>query len=140
MCTTTIVPCPEGLLRHGGGNRRSEAFSIVADVTDMAAEPAPLPEARRRAVVRQALSVGIATGLYCVSFGALSVASGLSIWESCALSLLLFSGGSQFAIIGVLGGGGSAGAAIAGSTLLGIRNAMYGMQLKPSLQSRGLPS
>src|SRR6201999_4189704 len=68
--------------------------------------------AARRAVVRQGLSVGIATGLYGVSFGALSVASGLSVWQTCALFLLLFSGGSQFALIGILGRGGTAGAGI----------------------------
>lgn len=89
-------------------------------------------------MIRQSLSVGIATGLYGVSFGALSVASGLSVWETCALSLLMFSGGSQFALIGVLGGGGSAAAAVSSASLLGIRNAMYGIALAPSLSVRRL--
>ncbi len=55
-----------------------------------------LPDERRREVRRQALSVGAATGAYGISFGALSVASGLDVWQTQALSLLLFSGGSQF--------------------------------------------
>ena len=38
-----------------------------------------------------------------------------------ALSLLMFSGGSQFALIGVVGAGGLAGAAIATAGLLGVR-------------------
>ena len=58
---------------------------------------------------RQAISVSVATGLYGVSFGALSVAAGLDVAQTMALSLLMFSGGSQFAFIGVVGGGGAAG-------------------------------
>ncbi|WP_432510153.1 AzlC family ABC transporter permease [Kineococcus sp. SYSU DK001] len=96
-----------------------------------------MTDAARSAVVRQGLSVAVATGLYGVSFGALSVTSGLSLWQTCVLSLLLFSGGSQFALIGVLGGGGTAGAAIAASSLLGVRNALYGLQLGPVVRPRG---
>lgn len=91
----------------------------------------------RRAVIRQSLSVAVATGLYGVSFGALSVASGLSILQTCLLSLLLFSGGSQFALIGILGGGGTAGAAVAAASLLGLRNALYGLQVGLVLQPHG---
>lgn len=102
------------------------------------AAPAPPPAApERAAVVRQGLSVALATGLYGVSFGALSVTSGLSVLQTCLLSLLLFSGGSQFALIGVLGGGGSVGAAVAASSLLGVRNALYGLQVGPVLRPRG---
>jgi predicted branched-subunit amino acid permease len=91
----------------------------------------------RSAVVRQGLSVALATGLYGISFGALSVTSGLSVLQTCVLSLLLFSGGSQFALIGVLGGGGTVGAAVAASSLLGVRNALYGLQLVPTMRPRG---
>jgi predicted branched-subunit amino acid permease len=101
-------------------------------------DAAPTAEADRRAVIRQGLSVGIASGLYGVSYGALGVASGLSIVQTCFLSLVLFSGGSQFALIGILGGGGSAGAAISASSLLGIRNGLYGLQVAPTLGVRGL--
>lgn len=79
----------------------------------------------------------MATGLYGVSFGALSVASGLSVWQTSALSLLLFSGGSQFAFIGVIAGGGSAVAAASAAALLGIRNAVYGMQMNALIHPRG---
>ena len=92
----------------------------------------------RQAAVRQGLSVGVATALYGLSLGALAVASGLSIWQACVTSLLLFSGGSQFALVGVLGGGGSVGAAVAASSLLGVRNGLYGLQLAALLQPRGL--
>jgi predicted branched-subunit amino acid permease len=91
----------------------------------------------RRVAVRQAVSVSVATGLYGVSFGALSVAAGLSIPQTVALSLLMFSGGSQFAFVGVLGAGGAAGAAIATAGLLGVRNGLYGPQVAPLLHARG---
>jgi predicted branched-subunit amino acid permease len=86
--------------------------------------------------VRIGLSISIATGLYGVSFGALSVTSGLDFWQTMALSLLLFSGGSQFAFIGVVAGGGSGVAAMGAATLLGMRNGIYGMQINALLQPR----
>jgi predicted branched-subunit amino acid permease len=81
------------------------------------------------------LGVGIATGLYGISFGALAVAAGLEIWQAQLLSILMFSGGSQFAFIGVVASGGLASlpAAIASAWLLGIRNGFYALQMKPLL-------
>lgn len=84
---------------------------------------------------RQGLSVGLATGTYGVSFGALSVAAGLSVWQTCALSLLMFTGGSQFAFVGVVGAGGAGAAAAATATLLGVRNVLYSLQLAPLLKT-----
>jgi predicted branched-subunit amino acid permease len=86
---------------------------------------------------KQALSVGIANGAYGLSLGALAVANGLSVWQACVTSLFLFSGGSQFALIGVLGSGGSVWAAVTASSLLGIRNGLYGLQLNAMLHIRG---
>ena len=99
------------------------------------ARPAGRPTAHR-AVQRQAWSVGLATGAYGVSFGALSVASGLDVWQTVALSALMFTGGSQFAFVGVIGAGGTGLAAIATSTLLGIRNGLYGLQVSEFLGVR----
>lgn len=98
-----------------------------------------LPAARRTEVLRQSWSVGIATGLYGVSFGALSVAAGLSIWQTQALSLLMFTGGSQFAFVGIIGTGGlaAAPAAIATATMLSIRNGLYALQTRTFLQATG---
>jgi predicted branched-subunit amino acid permease len=92
----------------------------------------------RRQVSRQSWSVGIATGAYGISFGALSVASGLDVWQTVALSALMFTGGSQFAFVGVIGAGGSGLAAIAAASLLGIRNGLYGLQVARFLDARGL--
>jgi predicted branched-subunit amino acid permease len=94
-------------------------------------------DAARQALVRRALSVGFAPSLYGFSLGALGVANGLSIAQTCATSLLLFSGGSQFALIGILGAGGSAASAITTSSLLGIRNGLYGLQMNRILHPRG---
>lgn len=94
-------------------------------------------DAEGRAAIRQAVSVALATGLYGISFGALAVAAGLSVPQAMALSLLMFSGGSQFAFIGVVGAGGLAGAAIATAGLLGVRNGLYGPQVAPLIDAHG---
>lgn len=92
----------------------------------------------RRGIVRDSLGVGIATGLYGTSFGAISVASGLSVAQTCALSLLVFTGASQFALVGVLGAGGSGFSAAATALLLGTRNTLYGLRLAPLLGWSGV--
>ncbi|MFQ6172670.1 AzlC family ABC transporter permease [Oryzobacter sp. R7] len=104
-----------------------------------AATEGPLPHARRREVVRQAWSVGVATGAYGVSFGALAVAAGLDVWQAQALSLVMFTGGSQFAFVGIIGAGGlaAAPAAITTAAMLGIRNGLYGLQAARFLGVRG---
>lgn len=85
----------------------------------------------RREVWREGLGVAIATSAYGISFGALAVASGLDVWQTCVLSLVMFTGGSQFAFIGVFGAGGIAAlpSAIASAVLLGVRNVAYGMRM-----------
>lgn len=97
-----------------------------------------LPDHRRKQVLRQSLSVGIATGAYGISFGALSVAAGLDVWQTMALSALLFSGASQFAVVGIIAAGGAGAAAVATSSLLGMRNGLYGLQMSRLLGVRGL--
>ena len=91
--------------------------------------------------VRDGLAVGLATAVYGISFGALAVAAGLDIWQTCFLSLVMFTGGSQFALVGVLASGGVAagGSAIATAAMLGIRNVIYGMRMKPILEGPPAP-
>ena len=91
-----------------------------------------------RRVLRYSFGVGVATGAYGLSFGALAVAGGLAIPESCALSLLMFTGGSQFALVSTVTNGGSAGAGAATAILLGSRNALYGLSLSSLLKVRGV--
>ena len=93
---------------------------------------------RNDAVERTSLSVAFTVGLYGAAFGAAGITAGFSILQTCLLSLLLFSGASQFAVVGIMGAGGSAASAIATATLLGFRNALYGLQLAPILKVTGL--
>lgn len=92
----------------------------------------------RKQVDRTALSVAFTVGLYGAAFGAAGVTAGFSILQTCLLSILLFSGASQFAVVGIMGAGGSAVSAIATATLLGFRNALYGLQMAPILKVKGL--
>src|ERR1700737_3970709 len=92
----------------------------------------------RRAIIRDALGIAIASGAYAVSFGAISTAAGLSVLQTCALSVLMFTGASQFALAGVVGAGGSVWAGAATAALLGSRNALYGVRLSSLLYVRGL--
>lgn len=107
---------------------------MAAGEQTSAQEDEPTDEQATRRVTRQAVSVGVATSAYGLSFGALSVASGLTMWQTVALSALLFSGGSQFALAGILGAGGSGAAAVATSTLLGVRNGLYALQTSQLLR------
>ena len=84
------------------------------------------------------MSVSITVGAYGVAFGAAAVANGFTVVQACMLSLITFSGASQFAVIGVIGAGGSAISAIATASLLGVRNALYGVIMAPRLQVKGL--
>ncbi len=96
--------------------------------------------AKANSLLVTSVSVGLATGLYGISFGALSVAAGLDVWQTCVLSLLMFSGGSQFAFVGVIAGGGVAAipAAIASAWMMGVRNGFYAVAMAPILQLRKL--
>ena len=88
--------------------------------------------------LRDSLSVSITVGAYGTAFGAAAVANGFSLLQTCLLSLLTFSGASQFAVIGVLGAGGGAISGIATASLLGIRNGVYGVIMAPRLKVKGL--
>jgi predicted branched-subunit amino acid permease len=98
--------------------------------------PAPsdeLPARERAAIVRDGLAVGVATGAYGISFGAIAVASGLTVLQACTLSLLVFTGASQFALVGVLAAGGAPMSGAATALLLGSRNTLYAIRLAPLL-------
>jgi predicted branched-subunit amino acid permease len=97
-----------------------------------------LPAAARRAIVRDSLAVAVATGAYGISFGAVGVGAGLSVAQTCALSLLVFTGASQFALVGVIAAGGAPLVGAFSALLLGIRNALYGLRLAPLLGWRGV--
>src|SRR3954451_22172215 len=111
----------------------------------MSVAQAPAPghvasEARERdaGITRAALAIGVATGAYGVSFGVLSVTAGLSVAQTCAMSVLVFTGASQFAVVGVIAAGGGALAALAPALVLAGRNAIYGFALVPVLRGTRL--
>jgi predicted branched-subunit amino acid permease len=89
-------------------------------------------------LIGTSLSISIAVGLYGVSFGALGAAAGLDFVAIALLSLLMFSGASQFAFIGVIGAGGSELAAILAAWLMGVRNSFYAIRLAPILGATGI--
>ncbi|MET3960450.1 putative branched-subunit amino acid permease [Marmoricola sp. OAE513] len=103
--------------------------------------PAPgdgLDPVERRQIVRDGLAVSVATGAYGISFGALGVGSGLDTAQTCALSLLVFTGASQFAFISVIASGGAPLLGAASGMLLGVRNSLYGLKLAPLLGWTGV--
>jgi predicted branched-subunit amino acid permease len=89
-------------------------------------------------VIRDALGIAIASGAYALSFGAIATTSGLSLLQTVSLSLLMFTGASQFALVGIVGSGGSVWAGVATAALLGTRNALYGVRLSSLLKVSGL--
>lgn len=97
------------------------------------AETAP----SRSALLRAAVGLGLYAGAFGIAYGAVAIGSGLSVAQAMMLSLVLFSGGSQFAFVGVVAAGGSGFAAIMAALLLGVRNAFYGVPLSQILQPRG---
>lgn len=84
-------------------------------------------------MVRDALGVGVAVGLSGFAFGVTSAGAGLTLLQTCALSLLVFTGGSQFALVGALAAGGNPFTAAAGAFFLGVRNTFYGLRLSQLL-------
>jgi predicted branched-subunit amino acid permease len=100
-------------------------------------EPAPAAEPAPRAVIRDCLGVGLAVGAYGVAFGAASIAAGFSVLQTVLLSLFAFTGGTQFAVVGVIAAGGGFAAALSNGLLLGSRNLLYAMRLAPLLRVHG---
>lgn len=96
-----------------------------------------LAAAERSSIIRDGVAVGVATGAYGISFGAVSVASGLDVLQTCALSLLVFTGASQFALVGVVASGGAPISGALTALLLGSRNTLYGLRIAPLLDWHG---
>jgi 4-azaleucine resistance transporter AzlC len=92
------------------------------------------PDAPSGSPVVASLLLALAVGAYAVSFGVLGVQAGLTTWQTCAMSLLVFTGASQFAAVGVVAAGGSPYAALGSALLLAARNTVYGLAM-----SRVLP-
>jgi predicted branched-subunit amino acid permease len=88
-------------------------------------------------VRRDAWVLGVAVGVFGTSFGVLATTAGLSVAQACVMSLAVFTGASQFAVVGILATGGSLASAFSSAFLLAARNAAYGVALAPTLVRRG---
>ncbi|MEV5204864.1 AzlC family ABC transporter permease [Streptomyces sp. NPDC053720] len=115
---------------HGNAVHPGEQQAAAGAGPDGAEPTGAKPDA---AVVRDALGVGIAVGLSGFAFGVTSAGSGLSLLQTCALSLAVFTGASQFALVGALAAGGNPYTAAAGAFFLGVRNSFYGLRLSQLL-------
>ena len=80
------------------------------------------------------MTLSTAVGVFAIAFGVLSVSAGASVAQTCALSLLTFTGASQFSAVGVIAGGGSPSAAVGGALMLAARNAIYGLAVAPHMK------
>jgi 4-azaleucine resistance transporter AzlC len=100
----------------------------------VAAEPAP----ERAEIVRAAAGIGLYAGAFGVTFGAVSATAGLSVLQAVGMSAVMFTGASQFALIGILAAGGAPLAGLSAALLLGLRNAFYGVPVTDIVRPRGL--
>lgn len=64
-----------------------------------------------------------------VSFGAIAASSGLAWWEPSVVSALVFAGGAQFMLVGVVAAGGGLVAAVLGALVLNIRHLPFGLAI-----------
>jgi len=89
-----------------------------------------------RTILRDGVAIGLAVGTIGISFGVLGRAAGLSPAMACAMSALVFAGGSQFLAIAVVTAGGGVPAAVLGGLLLNARHVPFGIALVPMLRGR----
>jgi predicted branched-subunit amino acid permease len=94
-------------------------------------------KAAERRIRNRALTIGISVTPFGLSFGAVSAEAHLSLVQVCLLSLVLFSGASQFALVSIIGAGGSYFSAVGTALLLGVRNGLYGARINSLLRPSG---
>ncbi|MFD0258525.1 AzlC family ABC transporter permease [Kitasatospora indigofera] len=111
-------------------------MSVEQDLPAVGEAPVGTAPARKAtaAVVRDSLGIGLTVGVSGLAFGIAGSAAHLSVWQTCALSLLVFTGASQFALVSALAAGAALPAAVLGALFLGARNAFYGLRLGPRLE------
>jgi predicted branched-subunit amino acid permease len=80
-------------------------------------------------LARDVLGIAVPAGAFALSFGALATSTGFSVAQTCALSVLMFTGGSQLALVSAIASGSGPLPATTVAVLLGSRNALYGLRL-----------
>jgi len=93
-----------------------------------------LRDPRMRQVIGACVTLGFAVGVFAIAFGVSAVSAGASVAQACAMSLLVFTGASQFSAVSVIGSGGTAAAAFGGAAVLAARNGVYGLAMSPHLR------
>jgi len=78
-------------------------------------------------------ALAVATALVGASFGAIAVATGLSVWVAAAMSIFVFSGAAQFAAVAVIAAGGSPLAAVLAGLVLNVRHVPLGLAVGDTL-------
>ena len=86
-----------------------------------------------REIWRQSLSIGVSLIPFGLAFGVSCSKAQLSWLQALGFSSLVFTGGSQFAAVGVLNDGGAAIASAGAGLLLSIRSFVYGLLMAPTL-------
>ena len=97
-------------------------------------DPSPSPAAPSPPIWRDVLAISVAVGVFGIAFGVFAVATGLSAPQAQAMSLLVFTGASQFAAVGVIDAGGTAAAAVGSAAMLAARNGLYGLALNRTVR------
>jgi 4-azaleucine resistance transporter AzlC len=98
---------------------KSRSRSLLAHVT------AP----QLRPVLTASLTLGIAVGVFAIAFGVGAVSAGGTVLQACAMSLLVFTGASQFSAVSIVASGGSTASALGSAMLLAARNGVYGLTM-----------
>lgn len=93
-----------------------------------------LRDPRMRQVIGACVTLGFAVGVFAIAFGVSAVSAGASVGQACVMSLLVFTGASQFSAVSVIGSGGTAASAFGGAALLAARNGVYGLAMSPHLR------
>ncbi len=87
-----------------------------------------------RPVVSASVTLGAVVGVFGVVFGVGAVSAGGSVLQACVMSLLVFTGASQFSAVSVIDGGGTTASALSGAMLLAARNGVYGLTMARDLR------
>ena len=93
-----------------------------------------LRDPRMRQVIGACVTLGFAVGVFAITFGVSAVSAGASVAQACTMSLLVFTGASQFSAVSVIGSGGGAASAFGGAAVLAARNGVYGLAMSPHLR------
>jgi 4-azaleucine resistance transporter AzlC len=112
-------------------------------VLEPPAVPSPSDHLRRawrdpalRPVTTASLTLALAVGVFGVSFGVGAVAAGATVWQTCAMSLLVFTGASQLSAVSVIAAGGSTASALGGALVLAARNGVYALTMGRRIRGR----